>query len=371
MASACATSPGDDMPDRRRPSLVLVTGGAGYLGSVLTRRLLGSGVRVRVLDSLVFGNGLADVLDDRLDIVRGDIRDADHLRAALDGVDMVVHLAAVANDPSFDLDPALGRSVNFECLDHVMRLSAEAGVCRFIYASSASVYGVSDAPEVGEEHPLVPVTDYNRYKALGEQMLFSLTSREFETVAVRAATVCGVSARQRLDLTVNLLTAQATQAREITVLGGEQYRPNVHIGDLVDVYQRLLLDPSLGPLSGQPLNVGNENLTVARIADIVASRVSRWIGAPVAIATSPSDDKRSYRLTSTRLAKTLGIVPRRRIAQGSDEVAAVIVDGSLPDPLTNPRYYNVRWMAELGEALHVVCRYAPASTSRSASSRPR
>ncbi|MCW7988397.1 hypothetical protein XF35_24785 [Streptomyces platensis subsp. clarensis] len=336
-----------------QPRHVLITGGTGYIGSVLTRRLLAAGAQVRALDLQVFGNGLAGLRHDRLETVRGDIRDADQYRAALDGVDTVVHLAAVANDPSFDLDPDLGRSVNHECLDHVFKLASEAGVRRLVYASSASVYGVSDAPEVDESHPLVPITDYNKYKAMGEELLFPLTGPDFETVAVRAATVCGPSPRQRLDLTVNMLTAQAVVAREITVFGGAQYRPNVHIEDLVDVYERLVLDATLGPLSGRAVNVGQQNLTVADIATAVADRVSGRTGAPVTITTTASDDKRSYRLTSTLLAQALGIVPARTVGQASDEVAAAIVDGTLPDALTDPRYYNVRWMREVGDEFHV------------------
>ncbi|SHG38738.1 NAD-dependent epimerase/dehydratase family protein [Streptoalloteichus hindustanus] len=328
------------------PGLVLITGGAGYIGSVLTRRLLDKRVRVRVLDSRIFGDGLRDLADPGLENVQGDIRDADLFRTALRDVDVVVHLAAVANDPSFDLNPELGRSVNFECLDHVMRLSKEAGVRRFVYASSASVYGISDSPEVDESHPLVPITDYNRYKALGEEILFPLTDTSFETVALRAATVCGVSTRQRLDLTVNLLTAQAVGNREITVFGGAQYRPNVHIDDLVEVYQRLVLDDSLGALNGAPINVGNENLPVADIAKVIATRVTAKLGAEVTTTTTPTDDRRSYRLTSRRLHQLLGITPTRTVADASDDVTDAILDGRLPNPLTEARYYNVRWMKD-------------------------
>jgi nucleoside-diphosphate-sugar epimerase len=330
----------------RRPRHVLITGGAGYIGSVLTRRLLTSGARVRVLDMRFFGDGLADEDHPSLENVHGDIRDVDLYRAALDGVDVVVHLAAVANDPSFDLDPALGLSVNHEALDHVMRMAKESGVRRFVYASSASVYGVSESPEVDESHPLVPITDYNRYKAAGENLLFPLTDDTFETVAVRAATVSGVSTRQRLDLTVNMLTAQAVLAREITVFGGAQYRPNVHVEDLVTAYQRLVLDDSLGTLNANPLNVGNKNMTVAGIAELIATRVGKRIGATVGLRTTPTDDLRSYRLTSNRLTQLLGITPRLGVADACDDVTEAILDGRLPNALTDPRYYNVRWMKE-------------------------
>ncbi|MFE7385776.1 NAD-dependent epimerase/dehydratase family protein [Streptomyces zhihengii] len=333
------------MTDPTAPPTVLVTGGSGYIGSVLVRRLLADGARVRVMDTRLFGDGLAGVRDPRLEVVTTDVRDADGFGDAVRGTDVVVHLAAVANDPSFDLDPALGRAVNYECLDHVTRLSVEAGVRRFVYASSASVYGVCDAPEVDELQSLAPLTDYSRYKALGEGILFPLTGAGFETVAVRAATVCGVSPRQRLDLTVNLLTAQAVEKRAVTVFGGSQYRPNVHIDDLVDVYRRLVLDPSLGPINGRPLNVGRQNMTVSEIAAAVRERVSRRLGAPVDVTTTATDDLRSYRLTATRLTRLLGIRPRRDVPQAVDEVAAALLDGSLPDALGDDRYYNVRSMS--------------------------
>ncbi|KAA5834553.1 SDR family oxidoreductase [Saccharopolyspora hirsuta] len=334
------------MTGQTRPQLVLITGGAGYIGSVLARRLLAAGVRVRVLDAQFFGDGLHGLADPGLENVRGDIRDAAAYRAALDGADVVVHLAAVANDPSFDLDPDLGRSINFDCLDHVMRLPREAGARRFVYASSASVYGVSDSPDVDENHPLVPITDYNRYKARGEELLFPLTATGFETVAVRAATVCGVSPRQRLDLTVNMLTAQAVVNGEITVFGGAQYRPNVHIEDLVSVYERLVLDGTLGALNGSALNVGNQNLPVAEIAEVIAARVESATGKPVAITTTESDDIRSYRLTSRRLRETLGITPARTVADACDDVTEAIRNGDLANPLADSRFYNVRWMKQ-------------------------
>lgn len=336
--------------DTDRSLHVLITGGAGYIGSVLTRRLLAEGSRVRVLDALLFDDGLAALDDPRLESIRGDIRDAELYREAVAGVDVVVHLAAVANDPSFDLDPSLGRSVNFDCLEHVMRLSAEAGVRRFVYASSASVYGVSEAPIVDESHPLVPITDYNRYKAEGERMLFPLTRPGFETIAVRAATVCGPSPRQRLDLTVNLLTAQAAVNNLITVFGGAQYRPNIHVEDLVSVYSRLVAADSLGELSGTPLNVGRENLAVSDIAAQIAERVGKVSGAAIETRATPTDDIRSYRLTSRRLRETLGFAPAKSIGLACEQVAAEILAGRLPDAVSDPRYYNVRRMKLLGGA---------------------
>lgn len=323
---------------------VLVTGGAGYIGTVLTRRLLAAGRRVRVLDTLVFGNSLEDVTDPRLEVVEGDIRDEQAVRGALEGAGVVVHLAAVANDPGFDLDPDMARTVNYACLRPLMDMAELAGARRFVYASSASVYGWSEAASVDEDHPLNPLTDYGKYKALGEELLFPRTSARFETVAVRAATVCGHSPRQRFDLSVNRFTAQAVANREIALWGGGQHRPNVHIEDLVSVYERLALAPTLGDLSGRPVNVGHRNLTVAAIAATVAERVSRRLGSPVEVTRTEFSDHRSYRLDSRRLPHYLGFQPRLDIGAASDAVADALLRGRLPDALSDPRYHNVQWM---------------------------
>jgi nucleoside-diphosphate-sugar epimerase len=323
---------------------VLVTGGAGYIGSRLTRRLLAAGLRVRVLDLMVFGSGLEDITDDRLEIVQGDIRDAGVVRQALDGVGTVVHLAAVANDPGFDLDPDMARTVNYTCLDPLVGLARRSGVRRFIYASSASVYGRSEAARVDESHPLTPITDYGRYKALGEDVVFAHTGERFETVAVRAATVCGHSPRQRFDLSVNRFTAQAIINREIALWGGNQHRPNIHIEDLTAVYERLVLSGTLGDLSGHAVNVGHENLTVADIVHTVAERVGRRLGTEIEVRHTAFDDHRSYRLDAQRLVDWLGFRPALGIAAASDDVADALLRGLLPDPLADPRYYNVQWM---------------------------
>jgi nucleoside-diphosphate-sugar epimerase len=332
------------MSATKRDASVLITGGAGYIGSRLTRRLLAAGLRVRVLDLMVFGNGLEGITDDRLDIVRGDIRDARAVRQALAGMDSVVHLAAVANDPGFDLDPDMARTVNYTCLDPLVGLAKKSGVRRFVYASSASVYGRSEAARVDEDHPLQPITDYGRYKALGEEVLFAYGDAGFETVAVRAATVCGYSPRQRFDLSVNRFTAQALVNREIALWGGDQHRPNIHIEDLTAVYERLVRADTLGEGSGRPVNVGHENLTVADIVHTVAERVGRRLGTEIEVKHTAFDDHRSYRLDAQRLVEWLGYRPALGIAAASDDVADALVRGLLPDSLTDPRYYNVQWM---------------------------
>src|SRR5581483_11919689 len=214
---------------------VLVTGGAGYVGSALVPRLLEAGHRVRFLDLYLFGDDvLAGVRGHpNLQEVKADLRDRAAVERHLKGCDAVIHLACISNDPSFELDPALARTINYDAFPALVALSKSAAVRRFIYASSSSVYGVSDEPDVGEEHPLRPLTDYSKYKALCEPILLAEQSPSFTTVVVRPATVCGYAPRQRLDLTVNILTNHAVNLGKITVFGGEQLRPNIHIDDMV------------------------------------------------------------------------------------------------------------------------------------------
>lgn len=329
-------------------TVVLVTGGAGYIGSRLVPKLLAAGYRVKVLDAQFFVNGLDTFLaHPHLEFIRGDIRDEPVVDAALRGVKTVVHLAAVANDPSFNVDPGLSRSINIDCLPHLMSSAKRMGCARFIYASSASVYGINAEPLVDEYQPCVPITDYNRYKAEGEQVLFGLSDPSFETIAVRAATVCGWSPRQRLDLTVNILTASALARGEITVFGGDQYRPNVHIGDLTRLYLTLIQKSSLGSINGQPLNVGQDNYTVAEIASTVKDIVDRYFGTNVPIKTTPSDDVRSYRLDSSRLRQEYGFEFVFGIRDAVLELCERWQSGwfaGSPDILTDIRYHNVRNM---------------------------
>jgi nucleoside-diphosphate-sugar epimerase len=324
---------------------VLVTGGAGYVGAVLVPKLLEKGYRVRVLDLYVFGDRVLDSVKDHpnLEQIKGDIRDERLLKRILPDCDAVIHLACLSNDPSFELNPALSLSINYEAFPPLVRISKESGVRRFIYASSSSVYGVSDAPDVTEEHPLVPLTDYNKYKGLCEPILLNEQSPEFTTVVVRPATICGYSPRQRLDLSVNILTNHAINRGVITVFGGEQMRPNLHVDDMVDAYLLFLEAPD-DKIAGETFNVGYENHTIADIAEMVRKVVSREVPGRehLEVMTTPSDDRRSYHISSEKIKRVLGFVPKRTIEDAVQDLVVAFRAGQLPNPMDDIRYYNIK-----------------------------
>lgn len=330
---------------------VFVTGGAGYVGCVLVPKLLAAGYPVVVYDLMLFGSeGLPH--HPRLRVIRGDIRDLPALSAALHGVHSVIHLACISNDPSFELDPVLSRSINYDCFEPMVAASRAAGVKRFIYASTSSVYGVSEAPEVTEDHPLIPLTDYNKYKGLCEPILRRYQSPEFTTVIIRPATVCGYSPRMRLDLTVNILTNLAIHKRRITVFGGSQKRPNIHIDDLAELYVQLLELPDR-QVAGETFNAGYQNHTVAELAQMVRRVVEQDMPetAPIAIETSPSDDLRSYHVSSRKIAQRLGYVPQRTIEEAIRDLCGAFKAGKLPNSLSDDRYVNVKTVKKMTPAL--------------------
>ncbi|MCC7495173.1 MAG: SDR family oxidoreductase [Fimbriimonadaceae bacterium] len=323
---------------------VLVTGGAGYVGAVLVPKLLAAGYRVRVLDLCWFGREvLADVAGHPAhELVVGDLRDPATVAAALAGCQAVIHLACISNDPSFELDPTLGKSINYDCFRPLLEASRTAGVQRFVYASSSSVYGIKEVDNVTEELPLEPLTDYSKYKALCEAILAEYASDEFCAVTVRPATVCGWSPRLRLDLTVNILTCHAWHKGQITVFGGEQRRPNIHIEDITDLYVDLLARPA-AQVNGGVWNAGWENHRVREIAELVRD----VIGPRIEIVTTPSDDHRSYHISSEKIRRDLGFVPRHSIKEAVSDLVAAFDAGQVPDALTAARYSNIKTMQAL------------------------
>lgn len=323
---------------------VLVTGGAGYVGSLLVPEMLDAGYRVKVLDLMIYGDESLDPVagQENLEIIRGDIRDQDLLREVLPGCDTVIHLASISNDPSFELNPELGKSINFDSFEPLVQIARDSGVGRFIFASSASVYGIKEVENVDEDQPLEPLTDYSKYKMLGEQILARYQSPEFTTVVVRPATICGWSPRQRLDVIVNILTNHAVNNRKIRIFGGSQKRPNVHVRDIVDLYMVLLELPD-EQVAGKIWNAGYENHTANQLAEIVKSQV----GEDVEMEIVPTDDQRSYHISSKRIFNEIGWRPTRPIDQAVHELAEAMGAGRLEDPMNNPMYFNIKRMQEI------------------------
>lgn len=320
---------------------VCVTGGAGYVGAVLIPKLLAQGYRVRVVDLFLFGEHVLPD-DPALERVKGDIRDQELLRRVLPGCDAVIHLACISNDPSFELNPELGRSINYDAFFPLVEISKDKGVSRFIYASSSSVYGIKEEENVTEDLPLKPLTDYSKYKALCEEVLLKAQAPGFTSLILRPATVCGYSPRLRLDLAVNILTNLAVNTGRITVFGGAQKRPNIHIEDVTDLYVRALEWPA-ARIDGQIFNAGYENHTVSQLADMVAGVVGR---ERVEIVTTPTDDHRSYHISSERIKRMLDFEPAHSVEEAVRDLSGAYRKGWIPDAMTDKRYYNIKTMLE-------------------------
>jgi nucleoside-diphosphate-sugar epimerase len=322
---------------------IAVTGGAGYVGSALVPQLLESGYDVRVVDLMLYGVSVLDAVRDHpnLEVIEGDIRDRALLERSLAGVDSVIHLACISNDPSYELNPALGKSINYDAFIDLVDVAKKCGVSRFIYASSSSVYGVKEEPEVTEDLPREPLTDYSLYKAKCEDHLAEHAG-DMTYVIVRPSTVCGYAPRLRLDLTVNILTNHALNNGVITVFGGDQKRPNIHIRDMVDAYLMLLRE-SDEAIRGKTYNVGYQNLRVREIANLVRGVV----GSDVDIKTVPTDDKRSYHVSSEKIKRELGFVARYTVERAVEDLRVAFEAGLVPNPMDEIRYYNVKLMKEI------------------------
>lgn len=327
--------------EKNKIKRIFVTGGAGYVGAMLVPRLLDEGHFVSVIDLMIYGE---DVLKQhpRLTMIKGDIRDAALLSRTIPGHDNVIHLACISNDPSFDLSPELGRSINLDAFRPLVETSKQAGVKRFIYASSSSVYGVKEEQNVHEKMSLEPLTDYSRFKVDCEKILAEYQSPDFTTVTIRPATVCGYSPRQRLDVVVNILTNLAFHKREITVFGGKQLRPNIHIGDMVDSYIALLNAPD-ELIAGEIFNVGDENQSVLDLAETVKGVV----GDDVKLVATQTNDNRSYHISSKKITEKLGWKPKHSIRNAVEDLKKSFEEGLLPDSLQNERYFNIKRMQNL------------------------
>ena len=320
---------------------VFITGGAGYVGAMLVPRLLNEGHRVTVLDLMIYGE---DVLpyNPALTVIKGDIRNQELMKSSIPGHDVVIHLACISNDPSFDLNPELGRSINLDPFQPMVEISKNAGVKRFFYASSSSVYGIKDESNVHEDMSLEPLTDYSLFKMNCEEILSEYQSEKFTTTTIRPATVCGYSPRQRLDLVVNILTNLAYHKREISVFGGAQLRPNIHIADMVEIYVVLLNAPK-EKIAGEIFNGGYENHSVLQLAETVRD----VIGEDVTLKKTPTDDNRSYHVSSKKIAEVLGFTASHTIKDAVSDIKNAFENNLLPNSLEDEKYFNIKRMQSI------------------------
>jgi len=320
---------------------IYITGGAGYVGALLVPRLLDEGYLVTVFDLMIYGE---EVLKEHpnLKTIKGDIRDQKLLQSSIPGHDALIHLACISNDPSFELNPDLGKSINLDAFRPLVEISKKSGIERFIYASSSSVYGIKEEPDVHEGMTLEPLTDYSIFKADCEKILNEYQSNNFTTVTIRPATVCGFSPRQRLDVVVNILTNIAYHKSKISVFGGKQLRPNIHIADMVEAYLVLLNAPA-EKISGEIYNAGYENQTVSDLANTV----SCVVGKDVELITIPTNDNRSYHISSKKIFEELGFKAVHTISEAVSDLVNAFEQNLLPNSLEDERYFNIKRMQSL------------------------
>jgi nucleoside-diphosphate-sugar epimerase len=326
---------------------VLVTGGGGYVGSALVPALLERGYRVKVADLFWYGRdvfGEASNAHPQLELIELDIRDSARLKQALRETDVVIHLACISNDPSFELDPTLGKSINYTAFSGLLQGAIDEGVKRFIYASSSSIYGVKEDPDVREDAEPQPLTDYSRFKLDCERDLLAHTNVQgMERIIVRPATVCGYAPRLRLDLTVNILTIHALVNRKIRIFGGQQLRPNLNIKDMVRAYFAFL-DAPASKVDREAFNVGFQNRSVEDIAKLVRDTLG---DATIELEYTPTDDNRSYHVNSDKIKRVLGFEPEFNIEDAILSIAHAYKAGRIRDPFKSTLYSNIKRMQEL------------------------
>lgn len=335
----------DRVHKARSDKRVLVIGGAGYIGSALLPKLLDKGYEVRLLDQLLFGEDpIAAVIDHpKLEIIHGDFRHVDKVVEAMQDVDAVIHLGAIVGDPACSLDEDLTIDVNLSATRMIAELAKSAGVRRFIFASTCSVYGATE--ETLDERSVVrPISLYGHTKLASEKVLLGMANDQFRPSIVRFSTIYGLSGRTRFDLVVNLLTAKAKIDGKITVFGGDQWRPFVHVDDAALAVSKIL-DAPIDVVGGEIYNVGadEQNYTITQIGKMVHEQV---VSAELQI-NSDDTDKRNYRVSFAKIRNQLGFKPQWTIEMGIQQVLEAISNGEVDD-YTDARYSNVKFLKEGG-----------------------
>ncbi len=320
---------------------ILITGGAGYVGAVLTPFLLNKGYKVTVLDLMIYGEQVLEK-NKNLHIIKGDIRDLNLIKKELPGHDVLIHLACISNDPSFELNPKLGKSINLDAFRPLVEMAKKSLIKRFIYASSSSVYGLKKEKEIHEDILLEPLTDYSKYKVECEQILKTYQDEEFTPIIIRPATVCGYSPRQRLDVVVNILTNLGYHKRKISVFGGKQLRPNIHINDMVNAYE-VLINADKSKISGEIFNAGYENKSVLDLANTVKN----VLGDDIKLIETPTNDNRSYHISSKKIQKILNFDSKFTIEDAVKDLQNAFKKNLLPNSLTDEKYFNIKRMKSI------------------------
>jgi nucleoside-diphosphate-sugar epimerase len=321
---------------------IFITGGAGYCGSRLVPQLLLKGYKVTVYDLMIFGYDCM-VDHENLKIIKGDIRDINLLEKSCEEHDVFINLACISNDASFALDEKLSTSINLDAFEPMVLASKRSGIKRFIYASSSSVYGLSKEKNVKEDHPLVPLTLYNKYKGMCEPLLFKHTDKNFTGTIFRPATVCGYSPRLRLDLSVNILTNYAINKNKITVFGGDQLRPNLHIQDYCDLVE-MLISADKKNIENEIFNVGYQNLSINEISLVVKKVVEYEYPdkKDINIEKTSTDDNRSYHINSDKIYKKLKFKPKYSIEHAVTELCKKFKEGNIKNSFEDDFFFNVK-----------------------------
>ena len=320
---------------------VFITGGAGYVGCELVRELLSNNFRVFVYDLFIYGEECLPK-DPHLTMIYGDIRDRGKLENSLIDIDICIHLACISNDPSFELNPKLGKEINLDSFEPLVQSCIKNKVKKFIYASSSSVYGISSSKNVSENHELKPLTDYSKYKAECELILEKYKNHDLEWTILRPATVCGFSHRQRFDLVVNILTNLAFNNKKIIVFGGNQMRPNIHIKDMIQAYM-VVINSKASQTNFQIFNAGNNNMPVLKIAEAVRDQFD----IDILIEVLETNDNRSYHVSSEKIKKTLKFCPNYEVSNAIKDILNAFKEKKFKNSLNNEMYFNIKRMQSI------------------------